>query len=46
MIILLGINQNDEGINININKVDNQLIDKLKLAEGSNIENKLVIIFI
>lgn len=41
-----GINQNIEGIIINPMKVLIQLIDKLKiLDEGSNTENKFVIIF-
>lgn len=43
---LLGINQYSEGMNIIIIKMDIQFIDVLKLEEGSNIENKLVIIFI
>lgn len=42
----LGINQNENGININPKKVLIQLIGMFnKLVDGSKIENKLVIIF-
>lgn len=41
-----GMSQNIEGIIINPRKVLNQFKEKLKiLEEGSNTENKLVIIF-
>jgi hypothetical protein len=41
-----GINQKEQGINNNPKNVLNQFNDKLKIVvEGSNTENKLVIIF-
>lgn len=43
--ILLGVIQNSEGIKIISIRVDSQFNDKFILEEGSNIENKLVIIF-
>lgn len=45
MLKLFGIAQKIEGIKISIKGIEIQLIEILKFEEGSNIENRFVIIF-